>query len=176
MNAFSDRRALPGIILVVVGLVLLGAQWFAITGAAVLAAIAAVFLISYVTSRNYGFLVPAMILSGLAVGVGLQESGIDPRGELIVLGLAGGFFGIFLIDGLVGHWARWWPLIPATILSAVGSEQLVRGTFASDVIARFWPVVLVIAGIAVLLTRLRSGPRDRVSEESESQTARRSPA
>ena len=66
MNALSDRRSLPGIMLVVIGLVLLAAQLFAITGAGVLAAIAAVFLTSYVISRKYGFLVPAMILSGRA--------------------------------------------------------------------------------------------------------------
>lgn len=157
MNALSDRRSLPGIMLVVIGLVLLAAQWFAITGAGVLAAIAAVFLTSYVTSRNYGFLVPAMILSGLAVGVGLQESGVDPQGGLVVLGLAGGFLGIFVIDVLAGHPDRWWPLIPGGILAVVGSDQLVRGTVVSDAIARFWPVALVLAGIAVLITSLRSG-------------------
>jgi len=157
MNAFSDRRSLPGIMLVVIGLVLLAAQWFEITGAGVLAAIAAAFLTSYVVSRNYGFLVPAMILSGLAVGVGLQESGIDPQGGLVVIGLAGGFFAIFVIDVLAGHSDRWWPLIPAGILSAVGSDQLVRGTVVSDAIARFWPVALVVAGIAVLVTSVRSG-------------------
>lgn len=157
MNAFPDRRSLPGIMLIVIGLVLLAAQWFEITGAGVLAAIAAVFLTSYVMSRNYGFLVPAMILGGLAVGVGLQESGIDPQGGWVVIGLAGGFFAIFVIDVLAGHPDRWWPLIPAGILAAVGSDQLVRGTVVSDAIARFWPVALVLAGIAVLITSLRSG-------------------
>jgi hypothetical protein len=33
MNSSSDRRALPGIILVVIGLVLLVAHWFELTGA-----------------------------------------------------------------------------------------------------------------------------------------------
>jgi hypothetical protein len=156
MNALSDRHALPGIILVSIGLVLLVAQWFELTGAGVLAAIAAVFLTTYAASRNYGFLIPGMILLGLAAGVGLQESGYDPQGELVVIGLAGGFFGIFIVDVLTGHPDRWWPLIPGGILSAVGSEQLVRGTAAADAIARFWPVVPVIAGVAILLTSLRS--------------------
>jgi len=156
MNASSDRQALPGLILVVIGLVLFVAQWFEVTGAGVLAAIAAVFLTTYAASRNYGFLIPGMILGGLAAGVFLQESGYDPQGGLVVIGLAGGFFGIFLVDLLAGHPDRWWPLIPGGILSAVGSDQLVRGTVAADAIARFWPVALVIAGIAILLTSLRS--------------------
>lgn len=151
----SDRQSLPGIILVVVGVVLLGAQWFELTGAAVLAAIAAVFLTAYVTSRTYGFLIPGMILGGLAAGVGLQESGYDPQGGLVVIGLAGGFFGIFIVDALAGNPARWWPLIPGGILAVVGSDQLVRGTAAADAIARYWPVVLVVAGVAVLITGLR---------------------
>jgi hypothetical protein len=155
MNALSDRHALPGIILVGIGLVLLVAQWFELTGAGVLAAIAAVFLTTYAASRNYGFLIPGMILLGLAAGVGLQESGYDPQGELVVIGLAGGFFGIFIVDVLTGHPDRWWPLIPGGILSAVGSEQLVRGTAAADAIVRFWPIVLVIAGVAILMTNLR---------------------
>jgi len=146
--------------LVVIGLVLFAAQWFEITGAGVLAAIAAVFLTAYVTSRNYGFLVPSMILGGLAVGVGLQESGIDPQGGLVVIGLAGGFFAIFVIDVLAGHSDRWWPLIPAGILSAVGTDQLVRGTALSDAIARFWPIALIFAGIVVLVASVRSGRRE----------------
>ena len=156
MNATSARPALPGIMLVVIGVVLLAAQWFDVTGAGVLAAIAAVFLIAYATSRNYGLLIPGMILGGLAAGVGLQESGYDPQGGLVVIGLAAGFFGIFIIDVFAGHPDRWWPLIPAGILSVVGSDQLVRGTIVSDAIARYWPLALVIAGVAILMTSMRS--------------------
>src|SRR5688572_3807630 len=131
MNALSDRRALPGIILVVVGVVLLGAQWFEVTGAGVLAAISAVFLVTHAATRHYGLLIPGMILGGLAAGVGLQLSGYDPEGGLVVIGLAGGFFGIFFIDVLLAnHPNRWWPLIPAGILTAVGADQLARGTVA----------------------------------------------
>jgi hypothetical protein len=166
----SDRQSLPGIILVVIGLVLLIAQWFELTGAGVLAAIAAVFLTAYATSRNYGFLIPGMLLGGLAAGVALQESGYDPQGSLVVIGLAGGFFGIFIVDLLAGHPARWWPLIPGGILSAVGSDELVRGTAAGDAIAHFWPVVLIVAGVAVLITGLRSRGRHDGSAMSAMQT------
>lgn len=156
MNATSARTALPGIMLIVIGCVLLAAQWLDVTGAGVLAAIGAVFLTAYVTSRNYGFLIPGMILGGLAAGVALQESGYDPQGGMVVMGLAAGFFGIFIIDVFTGHPDRWWPLIPAGILSVVGSDQLVRGTIVADTIARYWPLALVVAGVAILMTSMRS--------------------
>jgi hypothetical protein len=156
MNATPARTALPGIMLVVIGFVLLAAQWLEVMGAGVLAAIAAVFLTAYATTRNYGFRIPGMILGGLSLGVGLQESGYDPQGGLVVIGLAAGFFGIFIVDVFTGHQDRWWPLIPAGILSAVGSDQLARGTVVSDTVARYWPLALVIAGAAILLTTLRS--------------------
>src|SRR6476646_3595545 len=102
MTALSDRRTLPGLILVVIGLVLLGAQWFEITGFGALGAIAVVFLASYAITRSYGLL----------------ESGNDPQGGLTVVGLACGFFGIYVVDVLLaGHTVRWWPLIPGGILA-----------------------------------------------------------
>jgi hypothetical protein len=162
MNAFTDRRALPGAILVVIGLVLLGAQWLGITGAGVLGASAAVFLAAYAGSRTYGLLIPGMILTGLAVGVGLQESGYDARGGFVVVGLAGGFLAIYLIDALTGHLERWWPLIPGGILAVVGASEVTRGTAAADAIERLWPLALVVAGIAVLLSSARaSAPRQQ---------------
>jgi len=157
MTALSDRRTLPGLILVVIGLVLLGAQWFEITGFGALGAIAVVFLASYAVTRSYGLLIPGMILAGLAVGVGLQESGYDPQGGLTVVGLACGFFGIYVVDVLLaGHTVRWWPLIPGGILAVVGGSELSRGTVAADAVARFWPIVLVIAGVLVLFSSLRA--------------------
>ena len=166
MNTLVDRRTLPGVMLVVIGLALLGVQWFDLGGAAVLAAIAAVFFVAYASTRTYGLLVPGMIFGGLALGVGLQQAGFDPEGGLVVLGLATGFFGIFLIDVLMGHTDRWWPLIPAGILGAVGVDQSVRGTLAGDVIARYWPIAIILAGILVLVRTLQA-PRRARSGRSE---------
>lgn len=157
MNALTDRRTLPGVILVVIGLLLLSAQWFEIAGFGVLGAIAVVFLASYVATRTYGLLIPGMILAGLALGVGLQESGYDTKGGLVVVGLACGFFGIYVVDVmLAGHAVRWWPLIPGGILAVVGGSEVSRGTAAADAIARFWPIVLVIAGVLILFNSVRT--------------------
>lgn len=150
MNAVIDRRSTAGLILVVIGLMLLAAQWFNFTGAAVLGVLSAFFLVMYATSRKYGLLIPGMILGGLAVGVGLQEYGYDPSGGIVVLGLGAGFVAVYLVDVLVQSGARWWPLIPGGILSVVGATQLAEGTAAADTIARLWPLGLVAAGVLVL--------------------------
>ncbi len=45
MNALVDRRSTAGIILVVLGLMFLAAQWFDFTGAAVLGVLSVFFLV-----------------------------------------------------------------------------------------------------------------------------------
>lgn len=167
MNALVDRRSTAGIILVVLGLMFLAAQWFDFTGAAVLGALSVFFLVAYATTRKYGFLIPGMILGGLAVGVGLQEYGYDPNGGVVVLGLGLGFVAIYLIDVLVQSTARWWPLIPGGILSVVGATQLAEGTAAADTIARLWPLGLIAAGVIVLIaTFLRPRPSGGQTEQT----------
>lgn len=150
-NAPVDRRSTAGIILVVLGLMFLAAQWFDFTGAAVLGALSVFFVVMYATTHKYGFLIPGMILGGLAVGVGLQEYGYDPNGGFVVLGLGAGFIAIYLINVLVQTPASWWPLVPGGILSVVGLTQVAEGTAASETIARLWPVGLIVAGVIVLI-------------------------
>lgn len=151
VNATVDRRSTAGIILVVLGLMFLAAQWFDFTGAAVLGALSVFFVVMYATTRKYGFLIPGMILGGLAIGVGLQEYGYDPSGGIVVLGLGAGFIAIYLVNVFVQSPASWWPLVPGGILSVVGLTQLAEGTAAEETIARLWPVGLIIAGVIVLI-------------------------
>lgn len=162
VNATVDRRSTAGIILVVLGLMFLAAQWFDFAGAAVLGALSVFFVVIYATTRKYGFLIPGMILGGLAIGVGLQEYGYDPSGGTVVLGLGAGFIAIYLVNVLVQSPASWWPLIPGGILSVVGVTQLAEGTAAAETIARLWPVGLIVAGVIVLIaTFVRPGQSSR---------------
>lgn len=161
-NALADRRSTAGIVLVVLGLVFLAAQWFDFSGAAVLGALSVFFVVMYATTRRYGFVIPGMILGGLAVGVGLQEYGYDPNGGFVVLGLGAGFIAIYLINVFVQAPASWWPLVPGGVLSVVGATQLAEGTAAADTIARLWPVGLIAADVIVLIaTFMRPDPSRR---------------
>jgi len=160
MRSPTDRGLTAGILLVVIGLLLLGANWFQATGAVALGALAAAFLVAYAGSRRYGLLIPGMILGGLAIGVGLQEAGYDGTdGGFVVLGLAAGFIGIYVVDAMVRGPAAWWPLIPGGILGVVGAIQVAEGTAAAAQIARLWPVALIAAGVVLLVVSAQRARR-----------------
>lgn len=158
-----QRQWLPGIALIGIGLVLLviellqprDADWI------VLGSISILLFAFYAGTRQDGFLVPAAILGGLAVGVGLEDLGYGMSGGAVVLGLGGGFLAIYVIDTLFGAHPHWWPLIPGGILTVVGGSQAIGGTAAADAVARWWPAVLIVVGVFVLVAgqRQRSAPK-----------------
>lgn len=153
MNDVRERRPfVAGAILITMGLLLFAAQYVNLEGAAVLGGIAAVFLALYAGTRAYGFLIPGMILAGLAVGTGLQDAGYDERGAAPVMGLGAAFLGIYVVNALVTHGpTRWWPLIPGGILTLIGTTLFVGGDEAVAAMWQFWPLVLVVAGHLVLI-------------------------
>ncbi|HET7421675.1 MAG TPA: hypothetical protein VFL27_14950 [Candidatus Dormibacteraeota bacterium] len=115
------------------------------------------FLVAYALTRQYGFLVPGGILSGLGGGL-LTSSLLNAAdgGPYIVSGLGLGFLLIFAVDILVsGKALRWWPVIPGGILLLVGTE-IASG---SDSFLRTFqiaaPIALIVIGVALLVTRAR---------------------
>lgn len=163
MNVVKDRGTLTGLILVIVGLAVFAREWFVVADAIVIASIGIMFLLAYLFTRRYGFLVPGMILGVGSVGVALQDSGYDQSGGLIAIAFALGFLGVYLVDVFAHEGSRWWPLIPGTILTLIGGDALVRDSAASDVVARLSPLALVAAGVVVLVAAWRRaaqpGPR-----------------
>lgn len=143
---------LPGVLLILLGGLLLAVTRTGLGGEVVPAAIGVAFLIAWAATRQYGLLVPGGILTGLGIGILAQEqSGYD---GLVVLGLGLGFLLILLGDPGAG---RWWPLIPGGILTVIGFVALAdQGGWVGDV-ARWWPALLIVAGVWFLL-RPRSEP------------------
>jgi hypothetical protein len=118
-----------GVVVTVIGLGLLGA--FAYT-------------------RQYGYLVPGGILTGLGLGIVASEASTlteDATGGIIVLGLGLGFVSIWVIGGLV-HVAQnhWWPLIPGGILAIVGAALLA----GEEALLEYVWVVPIVLGVIVL--------------------------
>jgi hypothetical protein len=150
----SPQRA--GLILITIGLALLANQLFDLGGAFVLGAIAVVFFVALATTREYGFLIPAMIFTGIAAGVAATELG-DQSGGAVVLGLGGAFLGVYVIGALFFGRPHWWPLIPGGILSTIGGSLILGGPEGVETVGRFWPLVLVVIGLLLLLGV--SGPR-----------------
>lgn len=150
----DDRRSLPGIILIGVGLLALFGSldlesWLSRLVLAVLFAAAAYF--AYVAGeRNKQPLLKwaAAPLAVLAVSV-LISGGV---GEALVVGVfALAFYFVWQRDRL-----RWWALIPAGVLGTIAVTQLVDATFGA------FPAWLVLIGFAVTfyaLTRLEAKPQ-----------------
>lgn len=146
----NDGSWVTGLILVGIGIVALAGQLFTITGWLVLAAISAVFFALWITTRRYGFSIPAMILAGLAVGVGWEDSLTSQTGGEVLVGLAAGFFGIYIVNVFSRMRASWWPLIPGTIIGIIGVSLVLEETQYAEAIGRLWPLGLIIVGVIVL--------------------------
>ena len=163
MPAPTERPWVAGALLVVVGLVLLVAQYFEPrdSGWIVLGTISAFMFFAYAYTRRWGWIIPGMILGGLAVGVGLESADISANGSSVVLGLAGGFIGIYVANVVLGMRTAWWPLIPGGILATVGISQATENTPLATFIGQWWPLLLVAAGVMLLFSTTRGATASR---------------
>ena len=151
----TARSWTPGVLLIALGLLLLAGQSFAWdSGPIALAVIAGFFLAMYATTRGYGFLIPAFIFGGLAVGVGVEDMAPETNGGAVVLGLGIAFLGIYVMNVVLARPAAWWPLIPGVILGTVGTSQIFGDTDAARVVGQLWPVVLILAGLMLIAQRV----------------------
>ena len=110
------------------------------------------FLSAFLYERNYGFLVPGGILTGLGLGLLVEDWAFVPIAEPVPFGLGVGFLLIYALDTLYTRCGGIWPLFPGTILVLVGSgaqRDLVRWLFREG-----WPLVLVAAGVVLVLRGL----------------------
>jgi hypothetical protein len=141
-----------GLVIGGLGLFFLAGQWEPDIGRFVTLFIGLALLAVFVIRREYGFLVPGSLLTGIGIGVALEPATTgDVEYGVMMLSLAGGFLGIWVIGTLYRlPQNHWWPLIPGGILTLIGLVQISR-TDAEGVL-RLWPVLLIIIG-ALLLVR-----------------------
>src|SRR3970282_85933 len=88
-----DRRVVPGLVLIALGVLFLLFQQVGVGGEAVVAVIGLVLLAGYAYTRNYGFLIPGGIMTGLGMGIILAARS-PGGGSAGLLGLGVGFFRI----------------------------------------------------------------------------------
>jgi hypothetical protein len=157
-----------GVVIVGIGLFFLLAQVIPDIGRFIPLFIGLSFLAAFVLKREYGFLVPGCIVSGVGVGVVLAGV-VDERwsGAVVLLSLASGFIAIWVVSVLLRRvdkdWPRgasrdaaqalWWPLIPGGILALVSLIVLAEEGFESELL-RWWPLLVIGAGIVVLVSAL----------------------
>lgn len=147
------RNAVPAVLLIVVGAVLLAVNAPIQGGKAVVALIGSGFLLGYALTRSYGLLVPGGIMTGLGLGI-LAEGVWAPRGSVLI-GLGAGFLAISVVERLAHPSGRtaWWPVIPGGVLLLVGALQAAGETGLLALLTRWWPAALVAAGLWLLLPR-----------------------
>jgi hypothetical protein len=163
-----------GLVIVGIGVFFLLAQFIPDIGRWIPFFIGLVFLAAFIPKREYGFLIPGCIVSGVGVGVVLAGALEDPwPGAAMLFSIAGGFIAIWVVTVLIRRvdksWPRnergevieghWWPLIPGGILALIGLVVLAEEGFEGDLL-RWWPLLIIGAGVIVLVSALtRRGGR-----------------
>lgn len=160
----NERRSrlITALILIAVGGILLigqlTEQW-----EFVLLVLGVGFLGAYFLTRNYGFLVPGGILSGIGVGVLLETLISDVPGDfeaaLFLVPFGCGFILIWILDRVYTQESNWWPLIPGGIMVVIGLAVGIGGV-ALDLLAlvgTWWPLILVLIGGWILFNLWREG-------------------
>ena len=148
---------MAGAVIIGIGLFLLLAQVIPDIGRAIPLFIGLAFLAAFVPKREYGFLIPGCIVTGVGVGVVLTGVVADPwSGAAVLFSLAGGFIAIWVVSLLLrrldSQWPRgasreaaqalWWPLIPGGILALVGIIVLTEAGFETDLLS-WWPLLIM---------------------------------
>jgi len=147
----SDPGGLvAGLVIAGLGLFFLAGQLEPDIGRFVTLFIGLALLAVFVVRREYGFLVPGSILTGIGIGIALEPAvtGHSQSG-VMMLSLAGGFLGIWVLGSLYRvPQNHWWPLIPGGILAAVGGALLI-GSEAVGLL-EYWWIILIAVGLIVL--------------------------
>src|SRR6266508_4020609 len=147
-----DGSWVGGIVLVAIGVAFLLGQLLPNAGRFVPLLVGLIFLAVFLATRNYGFLVPGGIVTGVGVGIVLtMEDQGRVGGGLFLVSLGLGFVGIFLLAALFRLRENHpWPLIPGGILCTIGLITL-AGTRYGDVARFAWPAVLIALGLLFVL-------------------------
>ncbi len=147
-----NPRTVAGLVLIVLGVALFVFQqargW--IGPEVVLLLVGVAFLTAYFLHRNYGYLIPGCILTGM--GAGSLYGGSFFSMDSSLFGLGCGFIAIYLIGWIFRqHQHHWWPLIPGgtlILLSQPDADRIIRSIF------RNWPVILIGIGVLLVLSAL----------------------
>ena len=155
-RALRDRGALAvGLFVAGIGLLLLLAQYTPTAGQWIPLAVGLIFLAVFFSRREYGFLVPGSIITGVGVGILLVEIIGEPwSGAVMLFAIAGGFIGIWVIGALLRlKENHWWPFIPGGIMALVGMVQVAEEAGGGEV--RWWPIVIIVIGLLIIVGALR---------------------
>lgn len=145
-------RIIPGLILIILGIAFLAAQYFEFGPGVFLAVLGLVFLVPYAFTRNYGMLVPGCILVGLGMGLMFDRPPLTTP-VAVSIGLGLGFVAIYVIHLVVTRKSHWWPLLPGSVLILAGIAEGIPQ--AQVLVEKGWPLILIAIGLVMLVKQLR---------------------
>lgn len=153
-----------GIVLIVIGLLALAAQFVEFgewLGLLILPGLGLIFFAWGIATRESGLMIPGGILSGLGLGTLLITVGpfagaeADFQGGIFMLAFALGWVLIPIVSALVTGDNHWWAVIPGGIMALIGAALIFGGVAftALEWMGRIWPVFLILGGLYILLRR-----------------------
>lgn len=153
VNLRPRRGIVGGIMLILIGLLALGAQLVPDGSLAIwiVPALGLAFAVWGLLAAEVGLLIPGGILLGVGAGIVLQRGlpALDPpaSGGLFMLAMAGGWAFITLMALLLRKFV-WWPLIVAAIMALVGIALMIGGAALTvlEWTGKLWPALLVAVG------------------------------
>ena len=156
-SASSGALRLPllGIVLVLVGAALLLRELLpglSFTGIFLLA-LGVVLAALALTGRGRWALVPGLLLLGYAVPRVLVDVGALRGGGWVALGLAAALLAVWLIGR--SRRRHGWALLPAALLAVYAATQLSGQLPGVPDLSAVWPLLLIVAGVAVIATASR---------------------
>jgi len=156
--AGSDRDGgglAVGAAVIAIGVFLLLAQNVQDFGTWIPLLVGLLFLAAGVRRRAYGLLVAGGVISGVGVGVVLQQAVDDPwDGAISLLSLAAGFASIWVLGRLLRIPENHpWPLIPAAIIAIIAGLQLTEAELGGAI--EWWPLIIIAIGLLIIMSALR---------------------
>ncbi|MBA3470517.1 MAG: hypothetical protein H0T53_12835 [Herpetosiphonaceae bacterium] len=168
----------PSVSMIVMGIVLIGIAAFVLYApfeatlmvqALLPLVLGIIIVLIEVTTKTMLLLIAGSLLSGLGIGFLLNattftDSASSIRLGVLLLSFAFGWFLVVIISKLFMHKTDWLSLIPGAIFAAFGGA-LVANMISSDHMTnldrlfglfRFWPAILVIAGLVIIFRQTRA--------------------
>jgi hypothetical protein len=165
VERFASRDVVAGAILLIVGSFLLAGRFLPGVDRLMPLLVGLGLLGLFFVTRSPSALIPGGIVTGVGVGILVATQG-DPQfgGAGFLLSAGGGFLLVSFLGALYQiPESRYWPLIPGSILVAIGAV-IFAGQLGAEVLrlaADWWPLVLVAMGIYLLVAaRFEAGEED----------------
>jgi hypothetical protein len=157
VDGIVPERRLLGFVLLVVGVVVATGFVTDAFDQFTLLAVSATTLVAFALSREYGYAVVAGITGGVGTAVLLITSATFAApytAAVLFLSLASGFAAVWLLGLLAAPQARHpWPLVPASILGAIGLAVAAGQPGAIAWIQFAVAALIIVAGIGLLVRR-----------------------